>query len=78
MRLTQDRLAISRLNYFAAGILLPLTAAIPAILAAPRWWPIAGLPQLSAIAWTALAFSTTALLWFFALDAPARRRFLRA
>jgi O-antigen/teichoic acid export membrane protein len=78
MRLTQDKLAISRLNYIVVGILLPLTAAIPAILAAPRWWPVAGLPQLSSIAWIALAVSTAALLWFFALDAPARRKLMRA
>ncbi len=76
MRLTQDRLAIPRRTYLAAGILLPLTAALPTLLASPRWWSIAGLPQLSPLAWTALALSTAALLWFNALDARARHKLL--
>jgi O-antigen/teichoic acid export membrane protein len=76
MRLTQDRLAISRTYYIAAGILLPLTAAIPAILAAPRWWSVPGLPMLSPLTWISLALSTLLLLWFCALDSAARRRLL--
>jgi O-antigen/teichoic acid export membrane protein len=76
MRLTQDRLAIPRRTYLAAGILLPLTAALPTLLSAPRWWSVPGLPQLSPLAWIALALSTFALLWFFALDARARQKLL--
>jgi O-antigen/teichoic acid export membrane protein len=76
MRLTQDRLAIPRRTYLAAGILLPLTAALPTLLSAPRWWSVPGLPQLSPLAWIALALSTAALLWFFALDARARQKHL--
>ncbi len=76
MRLTQDRLAIPRPTYLAAGILLPLTAALPTLLASPRWWSVPGLPQLSPLAWIALALSTLTLLWFFALDPPARHKLL--
>jgi O-antigen/teichoic acid export membrane protein len=77
MYYTRDKLAISRRRLVVRGVLLPLAAAIPTALAVRYWWGTNAIPTLSPLAWTALALSTAALLWFVTLDSYARNKLLR-
>jgi O-antigen/teichoic acid export membrane protein len=73
---TRDKLAISRRRLVTRGVLLPLAAVIPTTLAARYWWGTNVIPPLNPLAWTVLALSTAALLWFVTLDSAARKKLL--